>query len=68
MIELLVGDIHELTARIAYERWERRGRPLWSAEVDWFVAEKDLAASQSRAEETFSLFGVSLEPNEERPV
>ena len=68
MIELISGDIHELTERIAYERWERRGRPLWSAEVDWFGAENDLAALDIRADQTFSLFGVSLEPNEERTV
>jgi hypothetical protein len=31
---------HELVQKLAYRRWEKRGRPLWSAEVDWFAAEK----------------------------
>jgi hypothetical protein len=65
MIERPAGDVHELTARIAYERWERGGRPLWSAEVDWFAAEKDVAALGSRTAEMFSLFAVSMKPNEE---
>jgi hypothetical protein len=32
------GDI----AVCAYYSWERRGRPLWSPEVDWFEAERQL--------------------------
>jgi len=36
------------TAQLAYELWERRGRPLASAEVDWFAAEKALASSTSK--------------------
>ena len=66
MTEVSAGDIHELTARIAYAHWEHRGRPLWFAEVDWFAAEKYLAALGNRTDQTFSLFGLSLEPNEER--
>jgi Protein of unknown function (DUF2934) len=36
---------HELTAKLAYQHWERRGMPLGSPEVDWFAAERDLYES-----------------------
>ena len=65
MIERLTGELHELTAQIAYERWARRGRPLWSADVDWFAAQKDLAALKTRTDEMVSFFSVSMEANEE---
>ena len=68
MIELLSGDIHELTARIAYERWERRGCHCGLLKLIGSQQENDLAALDIRADQTFSLFGVSLEPNEERTV
>ena len=29
-------------ARLAYELWERRGRPLGSPEIDWYAAERAL--------------------------
>ena len=35
-------DRHELVAKLAYEHWEARGRPLGSPEVDWLAAEKAL--------------------------
>jgi len=28
----------------AFELWEQRGRPIGSAEVDWFRAEKEIDA------------------------
>jgi hypothetical protein len=31
---------HEFVARLAYQHWEGRGRPLGSPEVDWFAAEQ----------------------------
>jgi hypothetical protein len=37
-IELSGNEI----AVLAYDLWERRGRPLWSPEVDWFEAERQL--------------------------
>jgi Protein of unknown function (DUF2934) len=49
-------------ARLAYELWERRGRPLGSPEVDWYAAERALGARDSREE--FSLPGVRFEPEE----
>jgi hypothetical protein len=35
----------EVTAELAYYLWEERGKPEGSPEVDWFAAEKALAAS-----------------------
>jgi hypothetical protein len=64
MTEFIAGDVQEVTARVAYDYWERRRRPLWSAEIDWLVAESDLAASVSCAEATFSSLGLSPEPRE----
>jgi Protein of unknown function (DUF2934) len=37
-------DRHELVQKLAYQHWEKRGSPLWSAEVDWFAAEKAVRA------------------------
>src|SRR6478752_641168 len=31
---------HGLMRKLAYEYWERRGRPFGSSEVDWSAAEK----------------------------
>ena len=45
MIDFFAGDLHELTEKLAYANWERRGRPLGSPEVDWFAAERTLALS-----------------------
>jgi hypothetical protein len=33
-------DRYELVRTLAYENWEKRGRPLGSPEIDWFAAEK----------------------------
>jgi hypothetical protein len=27
MPEFLAGDVHEITAKLAYQLWEQRGRP-----------------------------------------
>lgn len=40
--DFLGEDRHELVAKLAYEHWEARGRPLGSPEIDWLVAEKAL--------------------------
>jgi Protein of unknown function (DUF2934) len=47
-------------ARLAYELWERRGRPLGSPEIDWYAAESALGVRDSQGR--FSLFSVSVEP------
>ena len=33
---------HEIVLELAYQHWERRGRPFGSPEVDWFAAENAL--------------------------
>jgi len=33
---------HQATRELAYSLWERRGKPLWSAETDWCQAEEFL--------------------------
>lgn len=38
--DFLGEDRHEFVAKLAYELWERRGRPFGSPEVDWFAAER----------------------------
>lgn len=30
---------HEIVRELAYQHWEKRGRPFGSPEVDWFAAE-----------------------------
>jgi len=38
-------DRHEYVQKLAYQFWEKRGRPLGSPEVDWFGAEQVLYLS-----------------------
>lgn len=64
MDDFFAGDAREVTAKLAYELWERRGRPLGSPEVDWFAAEKALASAQRDSKLDFSLYGITLEANE----
>lgn len=64
MDDFFAGDAREVTAKIAYELWERRGRPLGSPEVDWFAAEKALASAQRDPKLDFPLYGITLEANE----
>jgi len=33
---------HEFVQQLAYQHWEKRGRPFGSPEVDWFAAENAL--------------------------
>jgi hypothetical protein len=61
MIDFFAGDLHELTRRVAYELWERRGRPFGSPEVDWAAAEKALAASFKHSEKELPLYNFQLE-------
>ena len=53
---------HDETARLAYELWERRGRPLGSPESDWHAAESALGVRDSQEE--FSPFGLRMKPEE----
>lgn len=61
MIDFFVGDLHEFTKKLAYEYWERRGRPLGSPEIDRFAAEKALASSSRK---DLPLCSLQLEPYE----
>jgi Protein of unknown function (DUF2934) len=63
----LAGDAHDVTAKLAYELWEQRGRPLGSPELDWFAAEKALASTQRDSKRDF-LYGITPEANEGRFV
>ena len=49
-------------AKLAYQLWERRGRPLGSPEIDWYAAKSGLGVPDSRDE--FMLPGVRFEPEE----
>jgi DUF2934 family protein len=53
---------HEQVARLAYELWERNGRPAGSAERDWLIAEQILEFLDP-AKPPFGAF--SLEANED---
>ena len=33
-------DRHELVQKLAYQHWEKRGRPLGSPDIDWLAAEE----------------------------
>ena len=41
------GPGNEDIARLAYQIWEERGRPVGSAEVDWYEAERQLQTRSS---------------------
>jgi hypothetical protein len=43
--DFLGEDRNEFVAKLAYELWEKRGRPLGSPEVDWFAAEQAVYAA-----------------------
>jgi Protein of unknown function (DUF2934) len=53
---------HRQVARLAYELWERNGRPPGSAESDWLMAEQILQL-EDPAKPPFGAF--SLEAKEE---
>ncbi len=36
---------HEFVERLAHKLWEERGRPVGSADVDWFAAQQAVYAS-----------------------
>ena len=53
---------HDEIAKLAYDLWERRGRPLGSPKIDWHAAETTLRMRDSQEE--FSLPSVRFEPEE----
>ena len=64
MSDSFAGDLHELTEKLAYQYWERRGRPFGSPEIDWFLAEKALASSRRSWKKDLPLCSLQLEANE----
>lgn len=64
MTVFFAENLDELKRKLAYEYWERRGRPLGSPEIDWIAAEKALASTTENSKEPFSLCGLRLEPDE----
>ena len=62
MKDFVAGNLDELTRKLAYEYWERRGRPLGSPEIDWAAAEKALASSLKHRE--LPLVSLQMEPYE----
>ena len=54
------------SAKLAYQLWEERGRPLGSPEQDWLRAERSLrhhlGPSSPNGQEVFPLSAISLEP------
>lgn len=53
---------HDEIAKLAYESWERRGRPAGSPEIDWYAAERAMGLRD--LQEEFSLFSLPLEAEE----
>jgi len=49
-------DRYEVTAKLAYEHWEKKGRPLGSPDVDWYAAEATLR-------EYLAASGIEIGPN-----
>lgn len=43
--DFLGEDRHEFIAKMAYQLWEQRGRPVGSPDTDWFAAEKAVYVS-----------------------
>ena len=58
LTDFYAEDRHELTQQLAYQRWEKRGNPLGSPEIDWFAAEKALRGYLLAS-------GVELGPDED---
>ena len=43
MNDVSAVEAQDVTAKRAYELWEKRGRPLGSPEIDWLAAQAMLA-------------------------
>jgi hypothetical protein len=61
------GYFHGLVEKLAYQLWEKQGRPLGSSEQDWFRAEASLrhhlGPSSPPGDALPPLSAVFLEPN-----
>ena len=54
----------ELTKKLAYQYWERRGRPLGSPDVDWSSAEKAIDPYLLASGQESPPLEIGLEPDE----
>ena len=43
--DFLGENRHEFVAKLAYQLWAQRGRPIGSPEFDWFAAEQAVYAA-----------------------
>ena len=57
-------EAQKLISDLAYQLWEKRGRPFGSPEVDWYAAERVLARCSQGLEGEFPLYSFSMEPDE----
>jgi hypothetical protein len=64
MREFATMQGQKLISELAYQLWEKRGRPFGSPEVDWYAAKKALACSTQGLEAEYSLYCFSMEPDE----
>ena len=55
---------HQLISRLAYECWERRGRPLGTPEIDWLTAERAIDADRSALDRDLPFSAIRMEPDE----
>ena len=53
---------HDEIAKLAYDLWELRGRPIGSPEIDWYAAKAALGVSDSQ--DQFPLLRFPLEAEE----
>lgn len=57
------GPLHHDIEALAYQLWEKRGRPLGSPDEDWFRAQAEL--QQAQQAEELPLYAMRMEPEEE---
>jgi|SRR5208283_4398489 len=57
-------QLHEALTKLAYEYWERRGRPFGTAEIDWTAAENTLVQPHRDSQKEFSLCSLQMGPDE----
>lgn len=64
MRNFLIGELHEVIKKLAYEYWEERGRPIGSQEVDWYKAEQRVRSSDSGSPLGPPFSAFSMRPSE----
>jgi DUF2934 family protein len=55
---------HEMTKKLAYEYWERRGRPFGSPEIDWASAQNAIDVYLLTSGQESPPLEIRLEPDE----